>query len=290
MEPAAKFVRFGPFKSPVRFDDCDDLISGFKTLLLGWDVVESPDCGPIAPIIRFCRKNGQFEWYSKRLPPPRGWHRRRGRRKLMDAVADFHYVFLSWYSDEFTNHFCLHCAAVEMAGGLVIFPNTKKAGKSTLVTELARRGYRVYCDDVLAIDSDTYEGVSMGIMVRLRLPLPETLTEAQRSFMTDHMGLSDRHAAYVTLEEPRFAPLGRSAPIRGIVLLDRQSAPTEASMHDANRAQVLARLIDQNYAEHLSPTKIFDNLLEIADAARLQKLHYSDLGEGADLVEQTFGT
>lgn len=289
MQPAVKFLHFGPFTAPVRFDDCDDLISGFKTILLGWDVVETDERGPVAPIIRFYKRNGHFQWQSKRLPPPRGWHKRRGHRKVMDAVADFHYVFLDWYSNEFRAHFCLHCAAVEMAGGLVIFPSIRKAGKSTLVTELARRKHRVYCDDVLVIDPETREGIALGIMSRLRLPLPDTLTDAQLEFVTAHMGLSDRFAAYVNLSEPVFAPLGRAASIRAIVLLDRQTEKTEAAFQDATRAQALSKLIDQNFAEHLSPTMIFNTLLEITEKADLVTLQYSDLGAAADLLEARFG-
>ncbi|WP_281859572.1 hypothetical protein [Litoreibacter halocynthiae] len=283
-----RLIRFGTYEAPVKFDDCDDLLLGFKSILRGWDVVEVQREETASPIIRFGKRNGWFFWRSKHLHPPKGW-RPHGPRKVMDAVADFHYRFLDWHSQEFTEQFCLHCAAVEMNGGLVIFPSIQKAGKSTLVAELAMKGYRIYCDDVLPIDPENTYGIAMGILPRLRLPLPQSLSKNHLKFVNSRIGLSDRFAAYIDLQDTELAVFGASAPIRAIILLQRQTEAVPAKLSKAGSAQSIAKLIDQNFARHLSPTRIFDSMLSIVENSELRSLEFSDVEEAANLIAQEFG-
>lgn len=286
---STRYLRFNPFSAPVQFDDCADLIAGIRSIFLGWDITESATRGEKSPVIRFRKKSDRFIWHSRHFPPPKGWRKYGRYRRIKETVADFHYVFFDWYTVERPTHFCLHCAAVEMAGKLVIFPNTRRAGKSTLVTEMARRGHRIFCDDVLIIVPETSEGLGLGIMPRLRLPLPDNLSEEQRRFVTDNIGLHGTSTAYLNLDEMTLAAFGATAPIGAVVLLDRQDGLVEAAFHPAGRAETLARLIYQNAPEKLSPTMIFDRLSEIVEAADLRRLYYSDLSDAADLLERAFG-
>ena len=286
---SGRLVRFGPYEGRVEFDDCDDLLAAFRSILRGWDVAEvERDENAGSPVIRFRKRNGWFHWRSRRLPPPKGWSPH-GPRKVMDAVADFHYRFLDWHAQEFTDQFCLHCAAVEMGGGLVIFPSVKKAGKSTLVTELPMRGFRVFCDDVLPVDPRTGQGLALGILPRIRLPVPSSLSARHRAFIDARLGISDRFAAYIELREGELADFGAAAPIRAIVLLRRQPDPVAARLSATGRAEALARLIDQNFALHLSPTWIFDGMLSIVERASLHELTFSDTDEAAGLLATAFG-
>ncbi|EPX78955.1 hypothetical protein thalar_01771 [Litoreibacter arenae DSM 19593] len=281
-------MHFGPYASLVEFDDCDDLLEGFKSILRGWHVREVSEQGTPPPIIRFSKRDGRFQWQSERLPPPDDWSPR-GPRKVMDGVADFHYRFLDWHALEFTNQFCLHCAAVRVGGGLVIFPSGKKAGKSTLVTELALRGYQIFCDDVLPIELGGNDGLAMGILPRLRLPLPENISPDHSRFVDRRMGLADRYAAYINFRPSELAAFGTTAPIRAIVLLRRSDAPVSARLLPAGRAETLARMIDQNFATHLSPTLIFDEMSALMDRAELRTLEFSDVGQAAQCIAETYG-
>ena len=263
-----RLVRFGAYKANVEFDDCDDLLLGFKAILRGWDVTEVTCNDAASSIIRFKKRNGWFYWQSKRLPPPKGW-KPHGPKKVMDAVADFQYRFLDWHSQEFTEQFCLHCAAVEMNGGLIVFPSIQKAGKSTLVTELAMIGNRVFCDDVLPIDPQNAHGIAMGILPRLRLPLPLWLSTRHLKFVNSRLGLADRYSAYINLHDSELAGFGDTAPVRAIIILQRRTEAVPAKLLKAGKAQSLAKLIDQNYAQHLSPTRICDDRLGICPSSEI---------------------
>ncbi len=281
-------VRFGDYTSCIRFDTCDDLLAGFKSILRGWTVDEVTHSADAPPIISFSRKDGRFRWKSKKLPHPDDW-KRKGPRSVMDGVADFHYRFLDWHALEYRSHFCLHCAAVEVGDGLIIFPSVKKAGKSTLVMEMALRGYKVYCDDVLPVELGKTDGFAMGILPRLRLPLPKSLSPDHLEFVRSRMGLSDKYAAYINLRASELADFGETSPIHAVVLLGRSGDPVPARFSDVGKAEALARMIDQNYATHMSPTVIFDEMLKLVSNVELTSLEFFDVRDAADLIEQAFG-
>lgn len=285
---SAMRVTFGPYQSIVAFEGCDDLLAGFQSILKGWTIKTHEAASGVAPIMRFSKQNGRFIWRSKQLPPPKDWTPK-GPESVLDAVADFHYRFLDWHSLEFHDHYCLHCAAVEMAGGLVIFPSIQKAGKSTLVVELAMLGFEVFCDDVLPIVQKDGTGFAMGIAPRLRLPMPDAVSARHRAFVQSRLGLSDTSAGYLNLKDDEIAPFGKTAPIRAIVLLDRKLGQVNTLLSEASKAETLACLIDQNYAEHLSATAIFDDLLRLAEGADRKVLTFSDVGDAARQLATRYG-
>ncbi|MGB0098387.1 MAG: hypothetical protein WBP81_38340 [Solirubrobacteraceae bacterium] len=67
----------------------------------------------------------------------------RWQRQLLDTIL---------FSVSFANGFELvHASAVEVGDGVVAFVAPSGGGKSSIAAELGRRGYRIFCDDVLTI-------------------------------------------------------------------------------------------------------------------------------------------
>ena len=61
-----------------------------------------------------------------------------------------------------------------IAGRLVVFPNVRRAGKSTLSAAPARAGHRVFSDDVVPFSvpaAAPARGLAMEIAPRLLLPM-----------------------------------------------------------------------------------------------------------------------
>ncbi|MEJ1494868.1 MAG: hypothetical protein RPU13_00040, partial [Candidatus Sedimenticola sp. (ex Thyasira tokunagai)] len=77
----------------------------------------------------------------------------------VNAVCDFIVDLIHAYLSDKPDLLCLHCAGVEFAGGLVLFPNTYQAGKSTLVVKLAALGLRLFSDDVIPYSISKREGM-----------------------------------------------------------------------------------------------------------------------------------
>lgn len=145
---------------------------------------------------------------------------------------------------------CLHAAAVDFGGRLVIFPNARRAGKSTLAAVLARLGHRVYTDDFLPVRMDaqdrTIQGIANGVAPRIRLPLPETFSETFHAWVGCDAGPSNNQYKY--LSDAPIAPGGETMPIGAMVLLERQDTPIEPTLEAISRAVAVTHLITQNFA------------------------------------------
>ena len=72
----------------------------------------------------------------------------------------------------------LHGSAVQIGGHAVIFSGRSGAGKSTLAAALARRGHRLLCDDVCALD---FSGGTVPLL-RAAFPRVKLMADAMDRF------------------------------------------------------------------------------------------------------------
>jgi hypothetical protein len=182
---------------------------------------------------------------------------------------------------------CLHCAAVETDGHLILFPNSEEAGKSTLATRLIAQGMRLFADDVLAISETTQQGISLGIAPRLRLPLPPAAGTSFAAFVEAHRGPSDGEFLYLALSGGRLAPHGQCAPLGATVLLDRRRRAPVRLMPLA-RGRAFRQLIVQNFAPDGTSVATFDHLYKVLEGTPCFTLTYSSLDEAADFLSDRF--
>ena len=171
---------------------------------------------------------------------------------------------------------CLHTAAVEMNGGLVLFPNTRRAGKSTLSVALADRGYPLFTDDYLRIrrgSDDEPLGVANGIRPRLRLPTPTDLG--------DRSGPRNRQYLYPGV--PNLPANGRASLLKALVFLERREGEvarlTPVSPDDAMRA-----MLYQNFGRHLHSGTTLAALATLVEGLPRYRLVYDRLGDAVALL------
>jgi hypothetical protein len=279
-------LHFGPLGQTVEFVDCPDMADGLLSILCGWTITEAAHQ---APAVTFQHERGRYLWRSETRPAPDFW-RRHPPRSAVEAICDFHYCFLGWYAADNPGLFCLHAAAVEFAEGLVVFPCVMRAGKSTLTAELARLGHRVYCDDVLPIQMGSHAGFSLGILPRLRRPLPPGVSSDYRAFVEARWGLSNERYVYLKLGEDELAPLGWTMPVRGVVNLERLPGYRPTKLNPLPVATALKKLIHQNFAKTIPPVAMFEDLHRLAGEARCLDLTYSDVADAAAKLIETFGS
>jgi hypothetical protein len=157
-----------------------------------------------------------------------------------------------------------------------------------LATYLCSSGARLYTDDALLITAGDNHGVATGLLPRLRLPLPEKLDQGFRDFIRNRSVIRNSRYCYVRLVGEEMVPYGASAPIAGIILLDRQSVPMpELSVE--SKKEAVKEIILRNFARGSSPAGIVDRIQNIVDDALCYRLIYQDVPEAARLLLETLG-
>lgn len=180
---------------------------------------------------------------------------------------------------------CLHAAGVAFGDRLVIFPNIRKAGKSTLSAALAQAGHPVFSDDVIPIFFDAGQrahGLAMGFAPRLRLPLPERAGQAFRDWVTVVAGPANRQYQYLSLpDQPQH---GASLPIGAFVILDRKDEPVTARLDPVAPDQAMDALLFQNFTRDRHSGDILKVMAAMLTDLQVYRLTYCALEDAVETL------
>lgn len=189
-----------------------------------------------------------------------------------------------------TSLLCLHGAAIEFAGRLVIFPSTRRAGKSTLTVALAAAGKTVFTDDFLPLKATAdglLSGTSSGISPRLRLPLPDQIGPVALDFIQNRSMIQNSQYRFVTPKSGELANFGDTAPIGSLVFLERTEGAT-ALIEPVSESDALTALIKQNFSRAMNAAGILKMLGFISKSAPAFRLIYDDAEQAVALLESRF--
>ncbi len=163
-------VHFHETDGAIRFSR-PEMVQEFRRVVHDWPCAEG--AGSVLPFADVSKDGAK--WDVRILGPDP----RQKTYDVVNGICDL-IVELNWSRlRQKTELLCLHAAGVEMGEALLVLPSGRRAGKSTLTAELARRGHRVFSDDILALQLDANGvaiGLATGISPRLRLPLPAEAT------------------------------------------------------------------------------------------------------------------
>ena len=274
---AAHDVHFEGLAAPLRTVNCEDIIEGLAGYLPGWPfVVSAPGTAPECALLAF---NGSaYMVRSRHTAAPRI------HKTPVNAICDILSILASAMIAEEDRLLCFHSAALEIDGGLVLFPAVRRAGKSTLAAALMARGAKLFTDDWLPVprgEDGRWRGRATGISARLRMPLPEGLPEAVQGYIAAHPGPENRQYRY--LPGPEVAPHGRQLPIRSIVLLDREEGATP-EVTPVSQEDLLGKLAYQNFSRGVPAGEALSALVDLARSAPAVRLRYDDPGAAAEIV------
>ena len=282
---AQRWVQFEDITTPLELRSGPELLAVLADVLPSWRFAEVA-CAPAgskAPIV-IEQVGPDFILSSRWLATPE-------RRDDPVNIACALVIELVWaYLEDHPDKLCLHGAAAEFAGRLVIFPNRYRAGKSLLSGCLAMAGKRIFTDDILPVDvadGGLISGVATGVAPRLRLPLPDNLCDAAKAFLSERAGPQSHHYRYLALGGDLQAQRSESLPIGAFVFLERRDEGP-ASLEEVGEAEMLREVVWQNFARQ-QPSGAILNVLQrlVAQAGRF-RVRYARAEDAAELLSAHF--
>lgn len=274
------YLQFDGLKNPVALENAARLLPMISDVLTGWPYKMTAICEG-RPFVTI-RPSGADKWeleLAEMQSDPRRWN---AVNVICDLVAEMAWERLR--SDP--SLLCLHAAAVAFSGRLIIFPNTRRAGKSTVTAALARLGHKAYTDDFLPVrvdvQSQTYLGIANGVAPRIRLPVPEGFSDDFHAWVQQDTGPSNSQYKY--LQSAPIASGGETMALGAMVILDRQNDPVAPFLEPIPRADALSSLISQNFARTQLSSTILKTLDALTDDLPVFRLTYHSGEEAAAFI------
>jgi hypothetical protein len=278
-------ILFRGLKAPLRLSGAEAIPPALRGIAPGWPfdcVATDPKAAPFYSIS--AKPDEPLCWCECHLDDrPRRWF------DPVNAICDAVSALALALPAERPELICLHAAGVEMAGRLVVFPNIRRAGKSTLSAALAMAGYRVFSDDVIPVaftDSPSAHGLAMGIAPRLRLPLPDALGAEFCNWVNRQAGPANQQYRYLRVGNQ---PLhGETLPIGAFVILDRQDDPVAARLEPVPADAAMDALLYQNFTRDRHSADILKLMAATLTDRPVFRLAYSDLAGAVACLKTAF--
>ncbi len=277
----SEMLRLGDLPAPVALRVPDNVLGLLGELLHGWtfEPWQGGDCEPV--LAMRITPAGRFGITGRWIPEPFDCSDR------VDAACAFIAELIRAYVNEIPARLCLHAAGAVCGGRLLVFLGTRRAGKSVLCAAMAAAGLRLAGDDVIMIEAAGGHGVAGGFSPRLRLPLPESLAPATRSFIQAHSGPSGRQYAYLDLGADLIAAKGERFDIGAFILLDRKDSGP-AVLRPIAKSASLSAVIWQNFARRAPSAEILDRLYALVERSGACILEYSAAEEAVEVLQERF--
>ncbi len=278
--PRTRDVRVPGISRPVRVTGAREVLDVLEAVLPGWPSTPG-DAGSDVPLTRLDERAGSFRQHSATLSEDLVHDT--PVSAACSVVVDLIEGFLAEHPDLLG----IHCGSAVIDGRLLLFPETHRAGKSTLTAALAAVGQRVAGDDVLAL-TPRGEGMALGIAPRLRLPLPASLDPALRDYIEARGGPDDGRYRYLDLPDGQLAAHGECFPLGAVVLLERDVELAEPELIPLAPGEGLAHLLRQHFAHDLPSETLMARFLPVMRSLPCRLLRYGEpLAAARLLVEAT---
>ena len=267
-------------EKPIALVDCRHLLDHFPLIFPGWQIDASTgDTQP--PILTLRLEKSTFlleaDWLKKTIR----------HTDKVDAICGLVANLVRAYIRGNAELLCLHGAAANFAGKLVVFPSKYRAGKSILSACIAAAGIQLYCDDVLPISIGEGHGIAPGLAPRLRIPLPDNLSPESLDFIQNRTGLEGRQYLYLDLDNDHLAARGSQASVGAFILLEREEG-APLSLKAISEAEVLHRAVWQNFARKAEAPRILERLSQLVSHAQRFRLRYDRAEDAVELLKEAF--
>lgn len=281
----AQDVWFAGIASPARLDDAEAVLVLLPDVVFGWPFHIARADPSQSPFYTITGDGSGQRFQCQSLV----WNAAPRPLDALNAVCDLVAAVAHVLPEADPALICLHAAAVRVSGRLLVFPNVRKAGKSTLSVALAMAGHQLVGDDVVPLSFQAEGGAlahALGIAPRLRLPLPASAPHALRAAVDAADGISNRQYRYLRLQDQPVR--GEVLPVDAFVILDRSEAPVAASIVPVLADQAMDVLLHQNFTRSRHSGDILAAITAMLEAVPVFRLTYFDLDGAIHCLEGAF--
>ena len=284
MSSVKQFLFFSETDCPLLLDGCPELLPLIDIIMPGWPYQVSDDNFGKSPFFELRSRTKEGKYFTHAI-------RKGSDPKYVNQISSICDVAAALSAEpSFLDQalLCLHTAAIEMNGRLILFPNTRRAGKSTLTVCMAAEGYPIFTDDYLSLSLDEDNrliGKANGILPRARLPLPDSV-EALLAQGTD-IEKSVGNAQYRYVAPFNLPPHGVTLPIGAIVFLDRSDVE-DTRLDPVAADETIGSLLYQNFGRHVHSGVTLELLSHMALKLPVLKLKYSEAVDATTVLEKHF--
>ncbi len=131
--------------------------------------------------------------------------------------------------------------------------------------------------------------MGLGMAPRLKLPLPEELTDPLRGLIDGRMDSGSDKVGYLQPGEDRLAPFGETARIRAFVMLDR-SATSAATLSPASSGKLLKRLLLNSFGEGMAADRLLASVEQVIGDVPCYRMAWSDPQEAVNVLRARFAS
>ncbi len=181
---------------------------------------------------------------------------------------------------------CIYAGAARVGDGLVVVIGDSFAGKSSVALHLAVLGNRFFGDDQLLVTLEyPSSGMCLGLMPKVRLPLPDDCGDAFRQFVDGYTSMQDDSIAYLKLWDGEASTFGETAPIRAFVFLDRRDAGTP-DLRPASLPRLVKAMVRATFLPHVSSPELLTGLTRLVASTATYHLRFSSSRDAAALLSR----
>ena len=273
-------LKFDHMSRPVQLAQGLKVLPHLMRVFAGWPYREVPKSGAADALLNVLHEDGS---YSLEAPWLKGRLRYADAAELSQGLAS--QVARGWMLEN-PGLLWLEAAAAAFGDQIVVFVGGPRSGKSLLTASLAVGGNRAFADSILPVSPDDQCGLAMGLAPRLKLPLPDELSDPLRRAIEAATDSGSEKSGYLTGGEDLLASFGETARIRAFVMLDRSTGP--ASLVAASPGKLVKRLLLNSFGEGMTADALLTNIERVVGDAPCYRLAWSDPQEAVNALRARF--
>lgn len=274
---------FGPAEAPVRVAGADLLLAHLPVFLGGWPLRwagEEREDAPVDIAVREAAGGGISVETSGSGGAALSFD---NPLDAADGLAD---ALVAAFVAARAGHFCLHAGSALVGGGLAVVTGDSLSGRSSIALQLAASGYRLFGDDRIALRvgaGGTAEGLCLGLMPRLRLPLPEDCGPRLAGFVESYTEIRSETTVYLRPWDTEAAAFGDTAPLKAFVALER-GGDSPAALAPAPAEDIAHTLVRSVFAPQLSAEALVAAMTELAGTIPCYRLRWTQSAAAARVL------